>query len=265
MAFTIAVAGKGGSGKTTIASLIIRSITASRRGPLLAVDADPNFNLASLLGLEVSSTVADIREDMVEKRLSISPGQSKERVIELLIEESLVEAHKFDLLTMGRPEGPGCYCYANHLLRSYLDRIAKRYPFVVLDNEAGMEHLSRRTTNDIDALILVAEPTPVSLRAVERISSLSLALPVTIRRRFLLLNRAGEEIDSAVREMIDRMNLEIFATVPYDRSVEEIVSNEEPVFSLPDDSPAYRVVRHKVGEFLEGAGLKAVTETDSTK
>ncbi|MEK7805884.1 MAG: AAA family ATPase, partial [Planctomycetota bacterium] len=139
MAFNIAVAGKGGTGKSTLSALIIRYITEELGKPVSAVDADPNASLGALLGLHVQSTIADIREDIVEKKVDFS-GMSKDRYIEYSIEESIIEKDKYDLLTMGRPEGPKCYCYVNNLLRKYLDKVGTTYPFIVTDNEAGMEH-----------------------------------------------------------------------------------------------------------------------------
>jgi CO dehydrogenase maturation factor len=157
MSYTIAMAGKGGTGKSTIATLIIRYITEELGKAVLAVDADPNSSLGMSLGVNVENTIADIRDDVVERRADIPAGMSKDRYIEYCIEESIVEENKFDLLTMGRPEGPKCYCYANNLLRKYLDNAEKSYPYIVIDNEAGMEHLSRRTTNDVDLLIIAFE------------------------------------------------------------------------------------------------------------
>ncbi|HID11122.1 MAG TPA: carbon monoxide dehydrogenase, partial [Candidatus Latescibacteria bacterium] len=139
----VAVSGKGGTGKTTIAALLVRKLMRMD-GPVLAVDADPNSNLGEQLGMEVGETIGDIREEVLEEELP--PGMTKDRYLELRIQETLTEGEGVDLLTMGRPEGPGCYCYVNHLLRGFLDRLSKNYRHIVVDNEAGMEHLSRRTT-----------------------------------------------------------------------------------------------------------------------
>src|SRR3990167_7452849 len=184
MAFNIAVAGKGGTGKSTLSALIIRYITEELDKPVSAVDADPNASLGALLGLHVQSTIADIREDIVEKKVDFS-GMSKDRYIEY----SIIEKDKYDLLTMGRPEGPKCYCYVNNLLRKYLDKVGTTYPFIVTDNEAGMEHLSRRTTNNVDLLLIVSEPTIVGALTIQRILKLADSLPITIRKKLCVLNQ----------------------------------------------------------------------------
>ena len=156
----LAVTGKGGVGKTTLSAGL--AVAFAREGTrVLAVDADPNSNLGLMLGTEPEHTVAEIREEAATSSPSISPGMSKQRHIEYLLQQCVTEGGKFDLLTMGRPEGPKCYCYANHLLRSYQDQLSDDYAFMVIDNEAGMEHLSRRTTNDVKLLVIVSEPTTV--------------------------------------------------------------------------------------------------------
>ena len=178
MAFVIALSGKGGMGKTTLAALMVRHLSRARGRAVLAVDADPNSGLGEALGVSPEHTLADIREDTREDRLQLSAGMSKERHIELLIQSCLVEGNKFDLLTMGRPEGPKCYCYVNNLLRKYLDEATKEYPIVVIDNEAGMEHLSRRTTNNVDELFVVSDATRQGARTVGRIMKLADSLPI---------------------------------------------------------------------------------------
>src|SRR3990167_9350968 len=189
MSYTIAMAGKGGTGKSTTATLIIRYITQELGKTVLAVDADPNSSLGISLGVNVKGTIADIRDDIVEKRVDIPAAMSKDRYIEYCIENCIVEENKFDLLTMGRPEGPKCYCYANNLLRKYLDKVGTTYPFIVTDNEAGMEHLSRRTTNNVDLLLIVSEPTIVGALTIQRILKLADSLPITIRKKLCVLNQ----------------------------------------------------------------------------
>jgi len=157
MATTIAVSGKGGSGKTTLAAMIIRSLLErGRRGAILAVDADPNSCLAMALGVQVIATIADIREQASTKQPT-NPGADRLRTFEYGIQQAITEADGFDLLAMGRPEGPGCYCAANNMLRQFMDKLSGQYEYVIIDNEAGMEHLSRRTTNNVDLLYIVAE------------------------------------------------------------------------------------------------------------
>jgi CO dehydrogenase maturation factor len=153
---TIAISGKGGTGKSTIAALIIRWLKDQELGPILAVDADPNVNLNDLLGIRIEETVGAIREEMKKSAHNLPGGMTKQEFLEYKIHASLRETRDFDLIAMGRPEGPGCYCYANNLLRDILKTLSNNYKRVVIDNEAGMEHLSRRTTQRIDNLLLVS-------------------------------------------------------------------------------------------------------------
>src|SRR4030042_1754346 len=170
MTTTIAVAGKGGTGKTTISALIIQLL--SQKGVVLAIDADPATNLNQALGISVSATVGGIREDMSEaiKSGTISPSQSKQDYLDYKIMAALEESKGFDLLAIGRPEGPGCYCAANNMLRTSVDRLSAAYDYVVIDNEAGLEHLSRRTTRDVDLLLIVSDPSLRGIGAAGRVA-----------------------------------------------------------------------------------------------
>ncbi|MCF6159493.1 MAG: carbon monoxide dehydrogenase [wastewater metagenome] len=247
MAFNIAVAGKGGTGKSTLAALTIRYITEELGKPVSAVDADPNASLGSLLGLEVKSTVADLREDIVEKKVDFS-GMSKERYIEYAIEESIIETSKFDLLTMGRPEGPKCYCYVNNLLRKYMDKVGTTYPFVVTDNEAGMEHLSRRTTNNVDLLMIVSEPTVVGALTIQRILKLAESIPVTIRQKFCILNRIPENgIHENLQQKLDSLGIEVSALFPFDQEVYNTAACGASIFEISRENELYV----KLGTFLQ--------------
>ena len=237
MAFTIAVSGKGGTGKTTLAALTVRHLCSRLGQTVLAVDADPNATLGAALGVEVASTIADIREDAAQTRLELAAGMSKDRQIEYLIQQSIVEQRGFDLLTMGRPEGPKCYCYVNNLLRGYLDRASGDYPFVVVDNEAGMEHLSRRTTRDVDLLLAVAEPTVVSLRSAKRVLDLSQQLSVAVKRRVTVINKApGQPMSHATRALIDALGLDVADVFAHDPAIYEASSNGSPLSRVPDDN-----------------------------
>lgn len=243
MAFTIAFSGKGGTGKTTIAALSIRFITEEVRKTVLAVDADPNSSLGLELGVELGGTIADIREDVIKKKVDFPPGMSKETYIDYCIEESIVERNGFDLLTMGRPEGPKCYCYVNNLLRKYLDTAANDYPFVVIDNEAGMEHLSRRTTNDVDILFVVAEPTLVGISSVERIVKITEELPITVRQKAIVLNRVhGNNISEKIRERVEGLGLEIASQIPFDQEVIALSSSGTPISRLSKENEVYKCV-----------------------
>ena len=191
MSYTIAVAGKGGTGKTTISSLVIRHFVRAGKTPVFAVDADSNFNLNDQLGVEVKSTIGSSREEM-KRRITANEapqGMSKDDWIQLQMSADLIEAEGFDLLVMGRPEGPGCYCAANNTLRRHLEILSGNYPVVVIDNEAGMEHLSRRTTAKIDLLLLVSEPSPIGIMTAARIRDLAKEMEIQVARIGLVINR----------------------------------------------------------------------------
>jgi len=240
---SIAVAGKGGTGKTTFSSLLVRALRNSGIKPILAVDADPNSNLAEALGVESGRPLAEIREQGSSPEGSPASGVGRARALEDEIQRAIVEAEGFDLITMGRGEGPRCYCYVNNLLRQSLDRLAGSYEAVVIDNEAGMEHLSRRTTRDVDFLVLVADPTMPSLRAVERILELSRELPVRIGRRMLLLNRVPDgELAETVARRLERLEVARLPDVPQDDAVQQAGTEGRDMFSLPGDSPALQAV-----------------------
>jgi len=243
MSYTIAVAGKGGTGKTTLAALAIKYITRELLRPVLAVDADSNSTLGMMLGAPPRGTIADIRDDVVNGRAEIAPGSSKERHIEYCIHQSITEAGAFDLLTMGRPEGPGCYCYVNTLLRKYLDRASADYPFVVIDNGAGMEHLSRRTTNNVDLLFVVAEPTAAGVASAVRIFELVERLEVTIRETALVLNRVRPEgVDSVVRDRLAFADLKPEACIYRDPLLEQAGIDGASVLETDDSNASYRAI-----------------------
>jgi len=153
---SIAVAGKGGSGKTTVASLVIRYLLRKGSGPILAVDADPNANLGDSLGFRVKETVGSVIAAFNDEKINIPPGMTKENYLEYRLNQALVEGRELDLVAMGRGEGPECYCYPNLILRKFTDKLASNYAYLVMDNEAGLEHLSRRTTQNVDELLMVS-------------------------------------------------------------------------------------------------------------
>ena len=189
MGFTIAIAGKGGTGKTTIAALLVKMLKEGKKGSLLVVDADPNSNLAEVLGLKVNATIGNILDEVGEHPQKIPVSMPKDRYIEYEIHKAIQEAEGFDLLTMGKPEGPGCYCYVNNVLRSVMEKLIKDYDYIVIDNEAGLEHLSRRTTRQADVLLAVSDATPVGLKAVKRIAELVRELNIKTKKKLLLVNR----------------------------------------------------------------------------
>ncbi len=193
MTSTIAVAGKGGTGKTTIAGLLIRRLAAEQAGPILAIDADPASNLNTVLDLPLEKTVGDVREETSEKARAnlLEAGIAKRDLLDYEINTSVVEGVGVDLLAMGRPEGPGCYCAANNMLRAIIDTIADSYPWVVIDNEAGLEHLSRRTTRDVDVLFIVSDATVRGITTAGRVAALLSELDTKVGAHYLIVNRAA--------------------------------------------------------------------------
>jgi len=248
MAFVIAFSGKGGTGKTTLAALTIRHIVEKIGRAVLAVDADPNSCLGEMLGVTPEHTVADIREHVRADKLDIAPGMSKERQIEYLIQACVVEGKKFDLLTMGRPEGPKCYCYVNTLLRKHLEEVGADYPFVVMDNEAGMEHLSRLTTNNVDELLIVSDATRQGARTVRRIMQIAEQLPIQVKRKQVVLNRVpdGEDV-SPFQSEAQPHGFSSSLVVPYDDELYRSLADGRSVFELPPSSAALG----SIGKFIE--------------
>lgn len=247
MKLSIAIAGKGGTGKTTFSSLLIRALRDKGIGPILAVDADPNSTLADALGVDEGRPLAEIREQGSSEEGSPASGVGRARAIEDEIHRAITEAEGFDLVTMGRGEGPRCYCYVNNLLRVSLDTLGKSYDALVLDNEAGMEHLSRRTTNDVDFLIAVSNPSMPSLRAVTRIMQLSRELPINIKHRMMLVNRVGPNSPMEVVEKeLGPVEAERLPDVPNDETVERAAAVGQDVFTLDEQNPALIAVRNIV-------------------
>lgn len=241
MATTIAISGKGGSGKTTLAAMIIRALSAQSAKAVLAVDADPNSCLGLTMGVEVDGTIAEIRESTRRQQPS-NEGMDRVRSFEYGLQQAITETNGFDLLTMGRPEGPDCYCAVNNLLRKFLDRLSSAYSFVVIDNEAGMEHLSRRTTNNVDVLCIAAESTPMGAITARRIFDLARQLPIAVKRIGVIWNRS---------ENTKELNgIESLGCVPYDEAVFDASMRGETIFDLEQNSPALLAVRKILEEKL---------------
>lgn len=243
MPYIIAVSGKGGTGKTTIAALILRALLDSRRQPVFAVDADPNACLGLTLNVPVHETIGDLRDDILEDPSQIPAGMSKSDFIDYRIRQCVVESPGFDLITMGRPEGPKCYCYINTLLRHFLDNLDRTYRYVIVDNEAGMEHLSRRTTRDVDLLLVVSDQSAVGLRSAVRIKGLADGLEVNVRQIGLVLNRGGQVVTPEKRAEIEALGLALWGVVPSDPAVLEASVTGESLLALPHDTPALAAVR----------------------
>jgi len=246
MGTTLAVAGKGGVGKTSIAALIIKALMDGKKKPILAIDADSNSNLHEVLGIQQPRSVGCVREDTRKMGDNIPGGMTKDRFIEYQIQASLEETRDLDFLSMGRPEGPGCYCMANHILREVIARVASNYSYIVIDNEAGMEHLSRRTEQDVDHLFVISDPAPRSLRTISRIVELIDELGSRVRNKHLVLSRvngAQGELTETIRREIAKLPYPPEAMIPWDDSLVNLDLSGEPLVKIPDNSPAYRAVK----------------------
>jgi CO dehydrogenase maturation factor len=236
MTFTIALAGKGGSGKTTMAGLLIKYLVRYDKTPILAVDADCNANFNEVLGLEVKDTLGNAREEM--KKGVVPGGMTKDIFMEMKLEEAMVEAPGFDLVVMGQPEGAGCYCAANSLLAGFMERLANNYPYIVMDNEAGMEHISRLTTKNVDILLIVADTSRRGLQAALRIDDLARSLNIVVGKSYVVINQVKNGLSPKALEMLDKAGLELAGTVPEDENIYEYDFNGRPTIEMPENSPS---------------------------
>jgi len=236
MPYTVALAGKGGSGKTTMAGLLIKYLVKKNKTPILAVDADCNANLNEVLGLEIRDTLGNAREEM--KKGVVPGGMTKDIFMEMKLEEAMVEAQGFDLIVMGQPEGAGCYCAANTLLAGFMERLAGNYPFIVMDNEAGMEHISRLTTKNVDVLLIITDPSRRGVQAAIRIDDLAGCLNIGVGKSYVVINQVKEAPSEKALEMINTGGLELVGTVPEDRTIYEFDFNGRPTIEMPEDSPS---------------------------
>ena len=241
MSYLIGFAGKGGTGKTSIAALTIRYLTENRKGPVLAVDADSNSCLNEALGIPVHATIGRLREESLEAVRSGGErpgGMSMEQLFDYQVQQSVIETKGVDLLVMGRPEGPGCYCAANNIIRKYTDKLAETYPYIVIDNEAGMEHLSRRTTHKVDLLLIVSDPTVKGVLTAKRINELVDELRLEIDRRVVIINRVPDSDGARLQKLAEDYGLAVGGFVPEDSAIFEYDLSGRPVFALPRDSVA---------------------------
>ncbi len=265
MSVNIAIAGKGGSGKTSLASLVIRYLKKNGTGPILAIDADANANLGESLGLEVTRTVGLILNDFQGDKINIPPGMTKESYLDYRLNEIVVESKGLDLLTMGRGEGPECYCYPNVILKKFADGLAGNYAYTVMDNEAGLEHLSRRTTQNVDALLLVSNHSVKGVRTVARIQELVAELKLAVGRQLVIINMVPAKLEPTVSEELDRLGIKPAAIIPEDEEVLKYDLEMKSLLDLPDTSKAVSAVNDLMTEILEQATVTTQERKGSGK
>jgi len=247
MGKTIAVTGKGGVGKTTVSALLVRLLVEADRGPVLAVDADPNLNLNTALGVELEGTVGDVREEGLDRAASLPGGMAKSDFLRLRVQEALVESTGFDLLAMGRPEGPGCYCFANSILRACVDQIGRQYAYVVIDCEAGLEHLSRRTAGDMDCLLILSDPSLRSLDTATRVMELTGELHIKVGRVAFAFTRMKDGVPPDLLAAAQERGLPAPLWVPEDAELTDLDVRGKPLVTVSDNSAALQAVRGLIG------------------
>ncbi|MCL2665365.1 MAG: AAA family ATPase [Defluviitaleaceae bacterium] len=244
MGYFFAVTGKGGVGKTTLSALLVNRLIKNGKKPVLAIDADPNSCLDAALGVTVTGTVGSAREEMREESaLAAKSGISKHEMLQLKIAESLVESGGFDLISMGRPEGAGCYCYANNVLKSVINEIAEAYPYVVLDNEAGLENLSRRIVADTDTLLLVSDASGAGIKTLLRLHGLTKEMEISYKKLILIINRVrSESVPPAAAEAAKLTGADETVCIPDDAEVADFMERGQPLTELPDSNAAVKII-----------------------
>jgi CO dehydrogenase maturation factor len=247
MSKVIAMAGKGGVGKTTVSALVTRYFAKHENTPLLAIDADPNSNLGETLGLKIDKTVGDIREDFMKDPQGIPSGMDKVNYLEMLMNQVLIEQPAFDLLVMGRQEGQGCYCMVNNILNRFADELESNYQYLLVDNEAGMEHLSRRSSGRVDMLLMVTDYALRGLRAVGRINEMLGDLKIEVANKGLIVNRAPETLSRVFLDEVEQIGVPVIATIPDDHNLLEFDMERRSLIELEEDSPAVAAI-HKTME-----------------
>lgn len=250
MGKVIAVAGKGGTGKTTMACLVTRYLSKSEHTPILAVDADPNSNLGETMGMVIEKTVGDIREDFMRDPQGLPQGMDKVNYLELLMNQVLIEQKAFDLLVMGRQEGTGCYCMVNNILNNFSERLSKSYKYLVVDNEAGMEHLSRRTSGQVDMLLMVTDYSLRGLRALKRIHDMIGGLKLNIEDKGIVVTRAPEKLNDAFMKEVDEIGLPILGIIPDDALLLDYDMEKKSLMDLPDDAPSVAAVKTMMDKIM---------------
>ena len=248
MTYNIALAGKGGTGKTTVAGLIIDYLVKSGKGPIFAVDADANSNLNEVLGVKKEVSLWDIREEIAKSDMSeknpIPPGMSKQEYAEFRFNSALIEEDNFDMLVMGRTQGKGCYCYVNDLLRDKIEKYYRNYKYMVVDNEAGLEHISRGILPPMDAIVLVSDCSRRGIEAAGRIAEMISSLDMKVNKLCLIVNRVpGGRLQPGIEEEIKKQKLELLGIIPQDENVYEYDAAGRALVNLPDDSPVKKAMK----------------------
>ncbi len=250
MSYVIALAGKGGVGKTTTAAMVVKYLLKKGKTPLLAVDADPNSNFSESIGIDIKDTIGNVLADFLRERVSLPPGMTKQAFLEMKLHQILKETKDIDMLVMGAPEGPGCYCAANAMLKSYFDDLAKNYKFVVVDNEAGMEHFSRKTNTQIDLLLICSNYSLKGIKTAKRISDLADDLKLDVKDRLLIVNMTPEKMDPALLDEINKLNLPFKGNVMMDELIENYELSGKSLVELPDNSKAYKCLEEILQNFI---------------
>ena len=248
MSFTIALAGKGGTGKTTVAGMLIKYLTSKKMVPVLAVDADPNANLNEVLGLDVAETLGKAREDM---KKGVPRGMTRDVFMSMKIEQIILEASGYDLIVMGQPEGKGCYCAANSILTVVLERLTDSYPYVVIDNEAGMEHISRLTTKNVDILLIVTDTSRRGIQAAIRINKLAQDLNIGVVKSFVLVNQVKETLPDEVLNIFENAEIKFAGIIPEDETVYQYDLKGIPTIEMPDENNAVKAAFNIFNEIIK--------------
>ncbi len=246
MGITLAVAGKGGVGKTSFTALMVKALIDSGHTPLLAIDADSNSNLHEVLGIRQPRSVGCVREDTRKLGDDVPGGMTKDRFMEYQIQACLEETKYMDFISMGRPEGPGCYCMANNILRGIVSRLTSNYSFVVIDNEAGMEHLSRRTEEEVDHLFIISDPAPRSLRTIGRITELVDEMADRVHNSHVVLSRVKgslKDLSESTQKEIEGLSSPVEAIIPYDDLLVDLDLQGEPLLKIPAEAVSYQAVK----------------------
>jgi len=240
----ISVSGKGGTGKTMLVSLLLKWLIQNTDLISLVVDADPATNLPEVLGVELVRTVGQASKEMKDKieKGTLSPTIPKRDMLEGWVFQTLVEEDRFDLLAMGRSEGEGCYCYVNNVLTRILDTLTGNYPVTIMDMEAGLEHLSRRTDRDVDAMIVVTDPSRMGLATARRIKELAEEVHIDVKHIYLVGNQFPRTMEDVLEKAADDIGMELAGSIPVDENVMSFNMAGKPLLEIPDDSPAYLAV-----------------------